>query len=84
MVKSIKAVSLLIHVFFWSGTRYLMQVDKPAILKSQELENCNVHTFSEYLSSPQSPIQGIDRVFGHLEGLRSATFPVPFSFLFLV
>ena len=49
--------SLIIHVFFWSGTRYLMPVDKPAISKSYVLENCKVHTVSEYLVVHQVPFR---------------------------
>ena len=56
---------------FWSETRYLMPVDKPAISKSQALEYCKVHTFSEYLAVHQVP-----------SGRAKITlFPVPFSFI---
>ena len=51
MSKSVK--DSLDLCLFWSETRYLMPVDKPAISKSQVLENCKVHTFSEYLGVHQ-------------------------------
>ena len=53
MSKSVK--DSLDLCLFWSETRYLMPVDKPAISKSQALEYCKVHTFSEYLAVHQVP-----------------------------